>query len=140
MAENEVILEGFAVEPGRSIGNVQLGMARGDVKQAYPNKILTEGDEDPVDAYEELGLRIYYNEEGRVSFLESSPLMILFLNDEFEIFSSDFGKICSYFKRSYRNAEETDDELALTFDAYGISFVKGDTGEPPISVEVFPKN
>lgn len=137
---SRVILEGWAVEPGRAIGNVQLGMVRKDVKQAYPDKILTEGDDDPIDIYEELGLRIHYNGEGKVCFLEASPLMILFLNDELEVFSSNFGQICSYFKRSYQDAEEIDDELALTFDSYGISFVKGDTGEPPISVEVFPRN
>lgn len=129
-------LEGLLVEPGKSIGKVQLGMDRVDVKKAYSDRILQDGKPDLVDCVEELGLRIYYNDEEKVSFLEASSQNILFMKDV-EVFKSTIEEISNIFTALYPGAKVMDEDLALDIKSHGISFVKGDEGEPPKSVEVF---
>lgn len=134
----------FIIRPYISIGPIELGMSRKEVRETLDARVeefkKSPTDELTTDAFDELGVYVYYKEHDVCEAVEVIPPASPIFQDE-ELLRRRFGELREYFKRIDDSIEV--DNGGLTSYRFGIGlyvpFAKNDPDALVEGVIVFER-
>lgn len=128
--------EKIPLTPGESMGICKLGMTREDLFKTLKLEITPF---ESCDSFEEIGLRVEYDENNKVTLLESDGTWPLFL-DDLDVFSTSASDCIDWIKMKDSSLTESEDGTMFNSEKLGLGLMINELDQPPFLIAIFPKN